>query len=110
MKKAKQIKTKTDSYYDFIGISHGEIVNEMEVLRILNGFSAPQFSKMAGYSENYYGNLKRGVGRFSKKSYDRFMNIGLNSEQSELDMAIEICKKAGLKVTKLETITTWVEL
>lgn len=110
MKTEKQIKQQNEITYDFINISHGQIINEMEVLRILNNYSIEEFSKNAGYSKNYYAELRRGAGRFSKKSYSQFMNIGLTTEKTDLEIAIEICKKAGLKILKEEIVSTWVDL
>ena len=110
MKNKKQKQTSGSNEYHFTHLTHQQMIDEIEVIRILSGLSITEYSKNAGYSKYYYYELRRNKSRFSEKSYNRFMDTGLLPEKSELDRAIEICKKAGLKISKCEITKTWIDL
>jgi iron only hydrogenase large subunit-like protein len=114
--------------YKFTNLTHEQIIDIIEQYRIKNNLSAQEITRRAGYSSTMYFNLKRAgsYSRFSRKSFNSFMNLcnaGVdNTLFSGIDKKIEAIQnedkiQAAIKLLKstrkykiLELQQTWNEL
>jgi hypothetical protein len=80
-----QINLKT---YKFTNLNHGQILQIIEEYRIKNDLSKTEISRRAGYSHSqYYEVLNRA--KFSKKSFNAFMNLCNAETEKNLFSAID---------------------
>ena len=109
--------------YSFTTLSHRQIIEVMENIRIAQGLSKEKLSNDAGYARVTYTNLSNSASRFSANSYVRFSAVLRGTEVEPrvksrrgkpfditLEEAIAICKANGLRVAKSEVTTNWIEL
>lgn len=102
--------------YSFTNDNHYQIIDRIEIYRKANKLDSSVISRNAGYAGCTYSNLRNNVGRFSKKSYDKFMAListPVQTKESELtaQKCIEFLKATGeYKISKAETTTNWIEL
>jgi hypothetical protein len=133
----KVMKNGISSKYRFTSINHFEIIDIIEKERIRYNLSKTEISNLAGVSNDHYSGVSTYSSRFSMASYNAY-RIAIDKLKSEikpkqaftpiqpnptyrasppnpspidtLEQAIAICKANGLKVSKSETITNWIEL
>ena len=116
MPKPRTMKKPFNPYYNFTKENHFEIIDKIELYRIANNLECTKISHGAGYAKCSYSNLKNNIGRFSEKSYNRFMAListPVQKNESELteQKCIDFLKATGeYKISKAETITNWIEL
>jgi len=120
--------------YRFTKHNHFEIIDILEKHREHHNINKTEFSYMAGCGKSTYVNLTKCNQRFSKRSYARYRELitKLNSNnepkpvyapaastphtpivptQLNEEVCINFLKATGkYKISKLETITNWVEL
>jgi hypothetical protein len=120
--------------YRFTKHNHFEIIDILEKHREHHNINKTEFSYMAGCGKSTYVNLTKCNQRFSKRSYTRYRELitklnGNNepkpvyapapstphvpNTQNQLneEVCINFLKATGkYKISKLETITNWVEL
>jgi hypothetical protein len=112
----KKTKKPFSPNYDFTTEKHYQIIDRIEIYRKANKLDSSVISRNAGYAGCTYSNLRNSVGRFSKKSYTNFMAListPVQNKESELtaQKCIDFLKATGkYKISKLETITNWIEL
>ena len=116
LQKTKKMKKPFNPYYNFTKENHFEIIDKIELYRIANNLECTKISHGAGYAKCSYSNLKNNIGRFSEKSYNRFMAListPVQKKESELtaQKCIDFLKATGeYKISKVQTITNWIEL
>lgn len=109
--------------YSFTTLSHSQIIEVMEDMRLTQGLLKEELSDLAGYGRSRYTNLSTFKSKFSEKSYVRFCDAirgkpveprkkstKVDFSKVTLEEAIAICKANGLRVAKSETTTNWIEL
>lgn len=60
--------------YKFTHLDHSQIINLLEEYRLARKLNRTELSELAGYCPSTYCSLARGRARFSKSSFNNFMN------------------------------------
>jgi hypothetical protein len=61
--------------YKFTHLDHIQIINLLEEYRVARNINRSEFSTLAGYTPSTYCHLARGKARFSKISFNKFMDV-----------------------------------
>jgi transcriptional regulator with XRE-family HTH domain len=118
----------SNNNYTFTNLTHEQILDIIEQYRVKNNLSKSELARRAGYSTTIYFNLirKDTNSRFSRKSFNTFMNlcnaetertlfsaidkrIEENPNANHIEAAIQLLKSTG-KYKILELQQTWNEL
>ena len=109
--------------YKFTNLTHEQIIDIIEKYRIKNELYKSELSRRAGYSDTFVNQIQSGR-RFSRKSFNAFMNLcnaaneqtlfatidkRTQASQSQIEAAIQLLKSTG-KYKILELQQTWNEL
>lgn len=130
---ADELKVSPTHKYKFAPHNHSEIIKALDTYRNHFNIGTQEFSKMAGYWEGHFNALCTYKHKFSEPSYRKYREVVMALKAKELnkekpvyaptepatinntELTEEICinylKATGeYKISKLETITNWVEL
>jgi transcriptional regulator with XRE-family HTH domain len=118
----------SNNNYKFTNLTHEQILDIIEQYRVKNNLSKSELARRAGYTKTLYSNMQRNnsPSRFSRKSFNAFMNlcnaetertlfnainkrIEENPNANHIEAAIQLLKSTG-KYKILELQQTWNEL
>ena len=129
------LKVAVNHKYKFTPHNHTEIIKALDTYRNHFNIGTQEFSKMAGYWEGHFNALFTYKHKFSEPSYRKYREVVMQLKAKELnkekpvyaptdaapastnnvELTDEVCinflKATGnYRISKLETITNWVEL
>jgi hypothetical protein len=81
----------SNNNYTFTNLTHEQILDIIEQYRVKNNLSKSELARRAGYSTTIYFNLirKDTYSRFSRKSFNTFMNLCNAETERTLFSAID---------------------
>jgi hypothetical protein len=71
-------------FYKFTTHNHFEIIDILDKHRVFHKIKKVDFSKMAGLTQNHFGNLSNYSSRFSVRSYAKYRNL-INTLNAEIE-------------------------
>ena len=81
----------SNNNYTFTNLTHEQILDIIEQYRVKNNLSKSELARRAGYTKTLYSNMQRNnsPSRFSRKSFNAFMNLCNAETEKNLFSAID---------------------